>query len=203
MVGRRSTLPCHKICRPYSGAHFWSVCKLSRVKCVQTPDHGINFSTPVDIKSPIREGSDRPLGWYRTMIETTRTQTHSWPSISQGRTLHSCLFPHLLDSRLGVSGFGLSRPLCPRCDMFPERLDVSWKVTALFYAYLIFFMFKRCVIAVLNSNMEVSLWAAGKNHLKGEWLSVGSSCLCENLRLILTRYKMSLHACWTFHDLRV
>jgi len=30
----------------------------------------------------------------------------------------------------------------------------------------------RCVLATLNSNMEVSLWAATKNHLKGEWIKV-------------------------------
>lgn len=30
----------------------------------------------------------------------------------------------------------------------------------------------RCVIAILNSNAEVSLWAAAKNHLKGEWSNI-------------------------------
>lgn len=30
-----------------------------------------------------------------------------------------------------------------------------------------------CVIAVLNSNMDLTLWAAARNYLKGEWLKVG------------------------------
>lgn len=149
---------------------------------MQTPDHGINFSTPADIKSPIRDEGDRPLGWYRTMIETMRAQTHSWPSISQGSVLRLCLCPsfHSFAFRLGVSDLGFPRCLCPRCDVFPERLDVSRKVLVPFYVYFIFFMFKRCVIAVLNSNMEVSLWAAGKNHLRGEWLNVCPFCLFQN-----------------------
>jgi hypothetical protein len=134
MVGRWSALSRYKICRPYSGARFWSVYIFSRVKCVQTPDHGINFSTPADIKSPIREESDRSLGWYRTMIEMMRTQTHSWPTISQGRTLYLFSSSYLFASRLGVSDLGFPRCLCPCCSMFPERSDVSWKVMAPLYA---------------------------------------------------------------------
>lgn len=133
MVGRWSALSRHKICRPYSGAHFSSVYKSGRVKCMQTPDHGINFSTPADIKSPIRdEESDRPLGWYRTMIETMRAQIHSWPSISQGRTLRLPSSSHSPTSRLGFPELGIPRCLCSCCNMFPERLDVSWKVVAPF-----------------------------------------------------------------------
>ncbi|KAI6014123.1 putative zinc-finger of transcription factor IIIC complex-domain-containing protein [Pisolithus microcarpus] len=32
----------------------------------------------------------------------------------------------------------------------------------------------RCVLAILNTNMEVSLWEGTKNHLKGEWCMVSS-----------------------------
>lgn len=135
MVGRWSALSRYKICRPYFGAHCWSVYTFSRVKSVQTPDHGINFSTPADIKSPIREESERPIGWYRTMIETMRTQSHSWPTISQGRTLYLSSSSYLFASRLGVSDLGFPRCLCPCCNMFPERFDVSWKVTAPFNAH--------------------------------------------------------------------
>ena len=135
MVGRWSALSRYKICRPYSGAHFWSVYTFSHVKCVQTPDHGINFSTPADIKSPTRDESDRPLGWYRTMIETVRTETHSWPTISQGRTLYLSSLSHLIASRLGVSDLGFPRCLSPFCNMFPQRSDVSWKVMAPLYAH--------------------------------------------------------------------
>ncbi|KAF8835955.1 hypothetical protein BDN67DRAFT_912054 [Paxillus ammoniavirescens] len=109
---------------------------------ILTPDPGINFNTPADIKTPIGdEHSDRPLGWYRTMIEATRGQTHSWPSIYQGWASLS----------LG-------------------SLDVSVRAVACSPSGLT--SRGRCVIAVLNSNMEVSLWAAGKNHLKGEWSNI-------------------------------
>lgn len=30
----------------------------------------------------------------------------------------------------------------------------------------------RCVLAVLNSNLELSIWGAVKNHLRGEWVKV-------------------------------
>ncbi|KAG6374829.1 transcription factor IIIC subunit delta N-term-domain-containing protein [Boletus reticuloceps] len=108
---------------------------------ILTPNHGINFSTPADIKSPIRDESDRPLGWYRTMIETTRTQTHSWPSITQG---------------WGSLALG--------------SLDISVRAVTCSPSGLT--SRGRCVLAVLNSNMEVSLYAAGKNHLKGEWINI-------------------------------
>lgn len=34
------------------------------------------------------------------------------------------------------------------------------------------------MIAILNSNAEVSLWAAAKNHLKGEWTNVRAVTHC-------------------------
>ncbi|KAI9573929.1 transcription factor IIIC subunit delta N-term-domain-containing protein [Boletus coccyginus] len=121
---------------------------------ILTPDNGINFSTLADIKSPIHDGSDRPLGWYRTMIETMRTQTHTWPSISQGWG----------SLALGSLDLSVRAVTCS-----PSGLTSRG----------------RCVIAVLNSNMEVSLWAAGKNHLKGEWLRIQdvTACLLDIPRL--------------------
>ncbi|KAH7882278.1 transcription factor IIIC subunit delta N-term-domain-containing protein, partial [Phlebopus sp. FC_14] len=109
---------------------------------ILTPDHGVNFNTPADIKSPIGdEQSDKPLGWYRTMIETTRGQTHTWPNLSQGWGSLS----------LGSLDLSIRAVACS-----PRGLTSRG----------------RCVFAVLNSNMEVSLWAAAKNHLKGEWLNI-------------------------------
>ncbi|KAF8141842.1 transcription factor IIIC subunit delta N-term-domain-containing protein [Boletus edulis] len=121
---------------------------------ILTPNHGINFSTPADIKSLIHDESDRPLGWYRTMIETTRTQTHSWPSITQG---------------WGSLALG--------------SLDISVRAVTCSPSGLT--SRGRCVLAVLNSNMEVSLYAAGKNHLKGEWMNIQdvTAYLLDNPRL--------------------
>lgn len=41
--------------------------------------------------------------------------------------------------------------------------------------YRIFLTPFRCILASLNSNLEVSLWAATNNHLKGEWMK--ASCI--------------------------
>lgn len=35
----------------------------------------------------------------------------------------------------------------------------------------------RCILATLNSNMEVALWSASKNHLKGEWHKVSLAAI--------------------------
>jgi len=35
----------------------------------------------------------------------------------------------------------------------------------------------RCLIAILNSNMELTLWAASKNFLHGQWTIVRSRAL--------------------------
>ncbi|KAG2040160.1 putative zinc-finger of transcription factor IIIC complex-domain-containing protein [Suillus americanus] len=109
---------------------------------IMTPDLGINFSTPPDIKAlQGDEQGEQPLGWFRTMIEPTRGQTHMWPSICQD---------------WGAVTLG--------------SLDVSLRELACSPSNLT--SRGRCVIAILNSNAEVSLWAAAKNHLKGEWTNV-------------------------------
>jgi len=70
--------------------------------CIQTPDPGINFSTPPDIKA-LRgdEQGEQPLGWFRTMIEPVRGQTHMWPSICQGEHINE-VTSSLLVLRLGM-----------------------------------------------------------------------------------------------------
>ncbi|EGN93775.1 hypothetical protein SERLA73DRAFT_172058 [Serpula lacrymans var. lacrymans S7.3] len=109
---------------------------------ILTPDPGINFNTPADVKAPAGdEQSGRPLGWFKTMIETTRGQAHSWPEIS----------PDWAATSLGSLDVSLRAVSCS-----PSNITSRG----------------RCVLAVLNSNMEVSLWTTAKNHLKGEWLKI-------------------------------
>lgn len=56
----------------------------------QTPDQGINFDMSSVLKAPIGkgDGNDKPLGWFRTMIECNRERPEekpqNWPEISQG-----------------------------------------------------------------------------------------------------------------------
>ncbi|OAX44098.1 hypothetical protein K503DRAFT_706991 [Rhizopogon vinicolor AM-OR11-026] len=109
---------------------------------IMTPDPGINFSTPPDIKaSPGDEQGERPLGWFRTMIELARGHTHLWPSMCQDWGAVT----------LGSLDLSVRAVTCS-----PNNLTSRG----------------RCVIAVLNSNAEVSLWVAHKNHLKGEWMNI-------------------------------
>ncbi|KZP30470.1 hypothetical protein FIBSPDRAFT_777198 [Athelia psychrophila] len=113
---------------------------------ILTPDPGINFDTSSVIKAPVKgKAGEKPLGWYRTMIECNKEgvseKPQNWPEISQ-------------DWGAVVLG----------------SLDISVRTVACSPSFLTFD--GRCVLAVLNSNMEVSLWAAAKNHLKGEWACV-------------------------------
>ncbi|KAL4064044.1 transcription factor IIIC subunit delta N-term-domain-containing protein [Scleroderma yunnanense] len=47
-----------------------------------TPDHGINLSTPAELKMPIGDDvSEKPLGWYRTMFDMSRIPERAWAEI--------------------------------------------------------------------------------------------------------------------------
>ena len=57
---------------------------------MQTPDPGINFDTTSVLKAPVGKdnANDKPLGWFRTMIECNKERPlekpQNWPDISQG-----------------------------------------------------------------------------------------------------------------------
>ncbi|KIM61276.1 hypothetical protein SCLCIDRAFT_16159 [Scleroderma citrinum Foug A] len=47
-----------------------------------TPDHGINLSTPAELKLPLGDDvSEKPLGWYRTMFDMSRIPERMWAEI--------------------------------------------------------------------------------------------------------------------------
>ena len=79
----------YKIRRIHSGRIECARCR-SALKLAQTPDPGINFDTTSVIKAPVEKGraGERPLGWYRTMIECNKEgvseKPQNWPEISQG-----------------------------------------------------------------------------------------------------------------------
>ncbi|KAH7910203.1 transcription factor IIIC subunit delta N-term-domain-containing protein [Hygrophoropsis aurantiaca] len=125
---------------------------------ILTPDTGINFNTPADIKSPLEdEQSERPLGWFRTMIETAKVPGYNWSTICQGLLLSFCAL-YLLPYHLDWAALSLG------------SLDVAIRSVACSPSNVT--SRGRCVLAVLNSNMEVSLWTTTKNHLKGEWMNI-------------------------------
>jgi len=49
------------------------------VGMIQTPEYGISSSF---IKTPV--AFEKPLGWFRTMIEFNNRDVHNWPDGSQG-----------------------------------------------------------------------------------------------------------------------
>lgn len=56
----------------------------------QTPEYGINFDTSL-LKEAGREKNtlDKPLRWFRTMVEFNKGHTYNWPEGSQGLPIYS------------------------------------------------------------------------------------------------------------------
>lgn len=95
---------------------------------------------------------------------------------------------------MGRNLFGLSRHVCAKRRLLPEQFNNGWQVGLnLSSTSTTYLCVARCVLATLNSNMEVSLWAATKNHLKGEWIKAGSHVDTKRLQNNpLARSKISL-----------
>lgn len=96
----------------------------------QTPDHGINLSTPAELKLPLGDDvSEKPLGWYRTMFDMSRIPERMWAEICDGMSFFRLLFvsrdPCLgrstMQYRLGSYHVRIAGCFCPCCDVFSER----------------------------------------------------------------------------------
>ncbi|EIW74796.1 hypothetical protein CONPUDRAFT_169750 [Coniophora puteana RWD-64-598 SS2] len=109
---------------------------------ILTPDAGINISAPPDVKaSAPGDQTGKPIGWFKTAVETDRATTYYWPSYSQDWSTVT----------LGSLDLSITALACSPTNMSSRG---------------------RCMLAVLNSNCEVSIWEAGRHHLKGEWVKV-------------------------------
>ncbi|EJD07659.1 uncharacterized protein FOMMEDRAFT_16290 [Fomitiporia mediterranea MF3/22] len=115
---------------------------------ILTPDLGINFDSLSLLKTDRRNfqenGSKEPgldLGWHRNLIELEKTISHPWPSETQ---------------EYGAVNLG--------------SLDVSWRSVAVSPGNLSNVSTgSSCVLVTLNTNLELTLWSATKNHLKEAW----------------------------------
>lgn len=79
--------------------------------------------------------------------------------------------------RMGRRLFRFPRPISAQRSLFSKQLDHGWQVGLYAVAFIVLIYLAivgRCVLASLNSNMEVSLWVATNNHLKGEWIKASS-----------------------------
>ena len=105
---------------------------------------------------------------------------------------------------MGCPFFRLLGFICPKRGLLPEQSDNRWQVGKPLPKVIWNWYDTRCVLATLNSNMEVSLWAATKNHLKGEWIKVSSYLDCDRLLDNLFGRSKMLLPFWvsSFHCLR-
>ncbi|KAI6010951.1 putative zinc-finger of transcription factor IIIC complex-domain-containing protein [Pisolithus orientalis] len=104
-----------------------------------TPDHGIALSTPPDVKAPIDDQSS--------------AKPLGWyKTMIDMSSLSMRAWAELSDS-WGTLSLGSLDVAVQAVTCSPSGLSSHG----------------RCVLAVLNTNMEVTLWEGTKNHLRGEW----------------------------------
>ncbi|TFK20065.1 hypothetical protein FA15DRAFT_759627 [Coprinopsis marcescibilis] len=111
---------------------------------VFTPDHGVNFDNESSLKAPASaETRDDP-------------QTTGWfRTIVQDNKVEGTRWPEICQD-WGTVSLG--------------SLDLS--ITAVTCSPSGISRDGRTVLALLTSNMDLSLWKAGKNYLKGEWSKI-------------------------------
>ncbi|KAJ8507627.1 hypothetical protein ONZ45_g10033 [Pleurotus djamor] len=108
---------------------------------ILTPQPGISF----DVASVIRSAASQnvvenwSIGWYHNLIDIEKLTPTKWPDYSQGGW--------------GPVSFGsldvAVKAVCPS----PTNRSES----------------ATCVLAILTSNMDLSIWGPSKDILKGEW----------------------------------
>ncbi|KAH9940878.1 transcription factor IIIC subunit delta N-term-domain-containing protein [Epithele typhae] len=114
-----------------------------------TPELGVSVGTPSAIKQTIDQSSlfraaPPPVSWLRTVLEFDRALSHQWPAES---------------TEWGAVSLGSLDPSLTAVAPSPSNLTAG----AGWVRPLI------CVLALLNSNLELTIWGASKNLLTGEW----------------------------------
>ncbi|KAI0064060.1 hypothetical protein BV25DRAFT_1869513 [Artomyces pyxidatus] len=111
---------------------------------ILTPDFGVNFDPASTITAqPKNNEAAKPLGWFRTMIGIDRRA--------------EAIYAWPADSQeWGAVALGSLDIALRSVTASPSSLSAD----------------AGCVLAVLNSNLELSLWCAVKNHLKGQWIQL-------------------------------
>ncbi|KAF5339838.1 hypothetical protein D9611_009127 [Ephemerocybe angulata] len=109
---------------------------------ILTPDHGINFDNESLIKSSIPKdllGSQQPVAWFRTMVQ-------------DDKLMDGTRWPDLSQA-WGAVSLGSIDASIMGAECSPSTVSNDG----------------QSVVAVMTSNMDISLWKADKNYLKGEW----------------------------------
>ncbi|KAF5309828.1 hypothetical protein D9619_010322 [Psilocybe cf. subviscida] len=112
---------------------------------ILTPDHGINFDNESLVRAtPARD--DGALGWFKTGIQSDPNKSNRDPDIE---TLHWPDYSQTWGTvSLGSIDFSLIGLAISPSELSPTG---------------------HCIFATLSSNMDVMLWAARTNYLKGKW----------------------------------
>jgi general transcription factor 3C protein 4 len=147
----------------------------------QTPEHGINVDTESLVKSSVPKTlleDQQAIGWFRTMVHDSKLMEGTrWPDLSQGKSAPSVfsIFMNSTFVQLGVPYpwaqlTRQSRPLHALQTRQPPQdgTNAQFLVHPCASNDQIF----SSLIALMTSNMDISLWSAGKNYLKGEWQKV-------------------------------
>ncbi|KAI6101153.1 transcription factor IIIC subunit delta N-term-domain-containing protein [Pisolithus sp. B1] len=132
---------------PHQNCLEWSddgqLCVLTKSAVyILTPDHGLALSTPPDVKAPIDDQSSAKPLGWYK----TMIDMSSRPVRAWAE----------ISDGWGTLSLG--------------SLDVSVRAVTCSPSGLS--SYRRCVLAVLNTNMEVTLWEGTKNHLRGEWYMI-------------------------------
>ncbi|KAI6001282.1 transcription factor IIIC subunit delta N-term-domain-containing protein [Pisolithus albus] len=135
---------------PHQNCLEWSedgqLCVLTKSAVyILTPDHGLALSTPPDVKASIDDQSS--------------AKPLGWYKTMIDMSSRPVRAWTEISDGWGTLSLG--------------SLDVSIQAVTCSPSGLS--SYGRCVLAVLNTNMEVTLWEGTKNHLKGEW------CMIDNV----------------------
>lgn len=115
------------------------------------------------------------------MVQLDANESLKWSEYSQGKSLYTPLFLLLsltfsfhfyLKIRLGCSLLRIYRSDSCGCRHFSIRSIKNFRVRSILEAHCqldILQLASRCIIATLSSNLELNLWTANRNALKGEW----------------------------------
>ncbi|KAF9449875.1 hypothetical protein P691DRAFT_727240 [Macrolepiota fuliginosa MF-IS2] len=116
---------------------------------ILTPEYGVTHDNASAIKSSSKKdnASDQSVvgrGWFRTIVQFDLGEGCKWPEYSQGIIDWGAVSLGSIDLNLWAIVIS------------PSNLSST----------------AGCVIATLSSNLDLSLWTATRNPLKGEWVKV-------------------------------
>jgi general transcription factor 3C polypeptide 4 len=108
--------------------------------------------------SPTGKDDESLVGWYRTVIPFDKGSGRVWAQEGLGAFSFEDHETQSLNKTVDFATLSLG------------SLDFSAKSIAVSPSGVL--PDRGCIVAVLSNNMELTLWAASKNGIRGEWLKV-------------------------------